>query len=149
MKLTHILATAATAIIAMTAISGSASAQARGRFDEIFYLRNNPDVAYAVRRGEYASGYDHFMQHGRYEGRAYRLVGYNDGRWNRNDNFSNRYSGDIRAEINQIYREVLGRDADWQGLNTYQDRYNQGWSLDRIRNDIARSQEARYQGRWR
>jgi GT2 family glycosyltransferase len=33
-------------------------------FDEIFYLDSNPDIAELVRAGAYASGFDHFCQHG-------------------------------------------------------------------------------------
>ncbi len=51
-----------------------------------------------------------------------------------------------RVEIDQIYREVLGRPADLDGLRTYQARFDEGWSLGQIRNDIANSAEAR--SRW-
>jgi len=57
-----------------------------------------------------------------------------------------RRSYDARAEIDQIYREVLGRPADLDGLRTYQSRFDEGWSLGQIRNDIANSPEAR--SRW-
>ncbi len=53
---------------------------------------------------------------------------------------------DARVEIDQIYREVLGRPADLDGLRTYQARFDEGWSLGQIRNDIANSAEAR--SRW-
>ncbi len=53
---------------------------------------------------------------------------------------------DARAEIDQIYREVLGRPADLDGLRTYQSRFDEGWSLGQIRHDIANSAEAR--SRW-
>ncbi|HAN45978.1 MAG TPA: hypothetical protein DCQ32_05440 [Cyanobacteria bacterium UBA8156] len=53
---------------------------------------------------------------------------------------------DARAEIDQIYRQVLGRPADLDGLRTYQSRFDEGWSLGQIRNDIANSAEAR--SRW-
>lgn len=33
-------------------------------FDEIYYLEANPDVAELVRTGYYASGFDHYCQHG-------------------------------------------------------------------------------------
>ena len=33
-------------------------------FDELFYLTRNPDIAALVREGRYASGFDHFCQHG-------------------------------------------------------------------------------------
>lgn len=45
-------------------------------FDEEFYLIIYPDVAGAVRRGEVRSGYDHYLKHGRFEGR---LAQFNEG----------------------------------------------------------------------
>ena len=33
-------------------------------FDELYYLARNPDIAELVREGRYASGFDHFCQHG-------------------------------------------------------------------------------------
>lgn len=33
-------------------------------FDELFYLARNPDIAALIRAGNYASGFDHFCQHG-------------------------------------------------------------------------------------
>jgi SAM-dependent methyltransferase len=39
-------------------------------FDDTFYLQTNPDVAAAVRRGDFASGYEHFARHGEREGRS-------------------------------------------------------------------------------
>ena len=39
-------------------------------FSERYYLTTYPDVAYAVARGQYASGYMHFLMRGQYEGRA-------------------------------------------------------------------------------
>ncbi len=38
-------------------------------FSERDYLALNPDVLAAVRRGEYRSGYDHYLRYGRYENR--------------------------------------------------------------------------------
>jgi SAM-dependent methyltransferase len=38
-------------------------------FDEIYYLKSNPDVASAVASGAFASGRDHFTQFGYHEGR--------------------------------------------------------------------------------
>lgn len=43
-------------------------------FDEVDYLRRNPDVANAVGAGALPSGHAHFLRHGRAEGRPYRLV---------------------------------------------------------------------------
>jgi hypothetical protein len=40
-------------------------------FREADYLRNNPDVAQAVRQGQFASGWDHFQRYGRLEGRTH------------------------------------------------------------------------------
>ena len=41
-------------------------------FDERWYLRCNPDVLHAVRRGQMESGWAHYQRHGRYEGRRLR-----------------------------------------------------------------------------
>lgn len=40
-------------------------------FREEDYLRNNPDVANAVRQGQFTSGWDHFQRYGRLEGRTH------------------------------------------------------------------------------
>nr|WP_275445887.1 MULTISPECIES: cadherin-like domain-containing protein [unclassified Halomonas] len=39
-------------------------------FEESYYLGHNPDVAEAVARGDYANGYDHYVQYGAGEGRS-------------------------------------------------------------------------------
>jgi GT2 family glycosyltransferase len=39
-------------------------------FDEAAYLRDNPDVAFAIARGDVGSGYLHYLQHGLREGRS-------------------------------------------------------------------------------
>ena len=39
-------------------------------FDEQAYLKRNPDVAQGIARGMFPSGYDHYKNYGRYEGRA-------------------------------------------------------------------------------
>ncbi len=68
-------------------------------------------------------------------------------RFRNHDRFFHNYGRlnhqDVRGQINQIYLNVLGREADLEGLNTYQNRYNNGWSLIDIQRDIANSQEAR------
>jgi Domain of unknown function (DUF4214) len=74
-------------------------------------------------------------------------------RYDRNDSYydnrsynpsvSYRRTQDVSGSINVLYLEVLGRNADYQGLRTYQDRYNSGWSIDDIRRDLVRSDEAR------
>jgi hypothetical protein len=38
-------------------------------FDEHYYLETNPDVAAAVKAGEFATGYDHYIEFGQFEGR--------------------------------------------------------------------------------
>jgi hypothetical protein len=38
-------------------------------FDEHYYLTKYPDVAAAVKAGTFATGYDHYLQYGQYEGR--------------------------------------------------------------------------------
>ncbi|MBW4682388.1 MAG: DUF4214 domain-containing protein [Microcoleus vaginatus WJT46-NPBG5] len=44
--------------------------------------------------------------------------------------------------INRIYREVLGRDADYRGLRTWARELENGGTLQDIREEIARSDEA-------
>jgi hypothetical protein len=39
-------------------------------FDEHYYLEMNPDVAAAVNDGEFATGYDHYIEYGQHEGRS-------------------------------------------------------------------------------
>ncbi len=45
--------------------------------------------------------------------------------------------------INQIYREVLGRNVDPDGLRTYREKLEDGYSFYDIREDVADSREAR------
>jgi hypothetical protein len=47
----------------------SAWLQAPPDFDEQRYLAENQDVRGYVRQGRFASGFDHYMKHGRHEGR--------------------------------------------------------------------------------
>jgi len=60
--------------------------------------------------------------------------------------YSERDRRDVRREINRIYQEELGRDADPKGLRTFQRAYENGWSLERIRDEIDNSEEG--QNRW-
>ena len=39
-------------------------------FDEHYYLEMNPDVAAAVAAGTFATGYDHYIKYGQFEGRS-------------------------------------------------------------------------------
>ncbi len=41
----------------------------QGWYGESQYLKCNPDVQQAVYRGQFHSGYDHYMQHGQFENR--------------------------------------------------------------------------------
>jgi hypothetical protein len=66
--------------------------------------------------------------------------------WRNNNNYYSNHSynnGNLRSAINEIYRQELGRNADWQGIQHYTNQYYRGWSLGQIRNDIANSNEAR------
>lgn len=57
---------------------------------------------------------------------------------------SNSQKAQIRRALDDIYEEVLGRDLDEAGFDTYLDRIaNDDWSLSRVRQDIADSQESR------
>jgi hypothetical protein len=47
-------------------------------FDEAWYLQTYPDIASAVAAGAFGSGYQHYVHHGRLEGR-YPSAGYSEG----------------------------------------------------------------------
>lgn len=51
----------------------------------------------------------------------------------------------IKADvaITKIYREVLGRDPDPNGLAHYRAKWREGWTQGRIREDLRRSHEGR------
>lgn len=49
---------------------------------------------------------------------------------------------DVYDELDDIYKEVLGRNIGRAGLRTYVRRLEQGWSLSKIRQDVAESNEA-------
>lgn len=56
---------------------------------------------------------------------------------------NNDRSRDDREAVRRIYREVLEREADRSGLNTYTKDLANGWTLSQVREDLAHSQEAR------
>ncbi|NJN31938.1 MAG: DUF4214 domain-containing protein [Synechococcales cyanobacterium RM1_1_8] len=55
---------------------------------------------------------------------------------------SQRNLSDLYDRLDDIYRDVLGRNIDSSGLRTYSRRLEQGWSLDQVRRDLAQSDEA-------
>jgi hypothetical protein len=59
---------------------------------------------------------------------------------NNNGNWSNNNSN-IQTEINNLYLQVLGRNADENGLSSYVQAVNQGRSYAQIRRSLANSQE--------
>lgn len=61
----------------------------------------------------------------------------------RHETTSNRRDwSDVYDELDDIYKDVLGRNIGRDGLRTYTRRLEQGWSLARIRQDVAESNEA-------
>ncbi len=98
-----------------------------------YYQQKPVFVVPIVRARSVYSNYDRYEN--RYDNRSYYPA-------------QSRRRQDISVVINSVYVEVLGRNADYQGLRTYQDRYNSGWSIKEIRNDIARSDEARSRNRY-
>ena len=69
--------------------------------------------------------------------------GYISGAWDEAEGVIASFSaGDITL-INHLYREMLGRDADPEGLETYVEALERGWSVDKIREEIANSHETR------
>lgn len=59
---------------------------------------------------------------------------------NNNGNWSNNNSN-VQTEINNLYVQVLGRNADRNGLRKYTQVVNQGGTLDQVRRNLANSQE--------
>ena len=60
------------------------------------------------------------------------------------DSRSTRNREVVYREIDELYREVLGRRSDRRGLRTYADRIlSRDWNLSEVRRELARSQEAR------
>lgn len=66
-----------------------------------------------------------------------------DSRSNNSDRSDSRSdSGDNYEALDQIYRDVLGRDIDRRGYRVYSARIRDGWSLSKVRKEVARSSEA-------
>ncbi|MCA1992618.1 MAG: DUF4214 domain-containing protein [Coleofasciculus sp. S288] len=53
------------------------------------------------------------------------------------------YKNNLHNEINQLYREVLNREVDSSGLETYSEKVQKGKSLEWVRDDLAGSHEAK------
>lgn len=69
---------------------------------------------------------------------------YNNGQYDdRYDRNSNRRSNNYYPEINRIYQQVLGRDAEYSGIQNHVRALQDGQSLNDVRRSIARSSEAR------
>ena len=94
----------------------------RDRDDD--YRRQRRDDDYDYRRDRRNDDYDY---------RRDRRDGSYDYRRNRSN---------VSNNINRIYRNVLGRNADNRGLRMYRQRVESGWSLEKVRRDIADSSEA-------
>ncbi|MDJ0726355.1 MAG: DUF4214 domain-containing protein [Prochloraceae cyanobacterium] len=61
----------------------------------------------------------------------------------RNTGSNDRYYNSVERNIDRLYREVLGRRADENGLRTYSDRIERDrWTYERVRLDLAESTEA-------
>lgn len=157
MKL-NLLAAIATTFVTVTAIADAAIAYPRDSFTIRFENRSS---------GNY-NNYNRWHQNNQYR-QFDRNRNYNRN-WNRNQQFNqnriynntydnynrnwNRYENansnrELRYRINEIYLQVLGRNADANGTQHYINLYYQGWSLGQIHRDIANSQEARGFGYWR
>lgn len=68
---------------------------------------------------------------------------FNNGNNGRYETASNRRDwSDIYDELDDIYKDVLGRNISRAGLRTYTRRLEQGWSLADVRKDVAKSDEA-------
>lgn len=50
---------------------------------------------------------------------------------------------DYTPAIKQVYREILEREADANGLNHYVNQMKKGWSIQRVRQDLMSSAERR------
>lgn len=100
------------------------------------YYKPRQNIYYGNQHSNYR--YDRRYNNG-YYGNGYYNNGYSHNRVDR---------GHVSGQINQIYREALGRNADHDGLHTYTRQYQNGRSLDSIRRDIYHSEEARRNRRW-
>jgi len=111
------------------ALSREASEQIRNTYRQV--NRRNPDSE-TIRRYQTALARGSSLDEVRREIQNSRNTGRN-----------NRYYNAVERNIDRLYREVLGRRADENGLRTYSDRVERdGWSYERVRRDLAESREA-------
>lgn len=68
--------------------------------------------------------------------------GYGNFNYRQSSGGSSQNRADIYDAVDDLYQEVLGRDADRAGLRTYRRFIEQGWSLSRVRSALASSPEA-------
>jgi hypothetical protein len=64
---------------------------------------------------------------------------YGSGSWNTNNRYDERQAYD---RVNQLYRDILGRDGDFNSLRSYAYQLQSGRSLSDIRRELAQSSEA-------
>jgi hypothetical protein len=130
MKLTRIGVMSGAAIAALSAIALPVSAQeicVRTRHNQIVCGQpvNNPNYGNYGNNGNYRD-HDNYGNYGNY---------------GNNGNYGNLRQ--VARQVNEIFREVLGRDADRAALEGYTRAINGGASLSTIRREVANSAEAR------
>jgi hypothetical protein len=62
-------------------------------------------------------------------------------RYGGNYNDNNRSNNNYYNDINSLYQQILGRNADRAGLDNYSRNLNSGWNLGQVRRDLAYSGE--------
>jgi hypothetical protein len=129
-------------ILAVSAILilSAMPAEAQRRTEQITCFRDRNTIncpnygSFNIRNDNSRYYNDNRNDNRRYDDDNYRVPG---------DNRRNRYDDNSGLRtINEIYFQVLGRRVDIGGARTYIKSLNDGWTLDRVRNDIAYSGEA-------
>ncbi|GAB4285565.1 MAG: hypothetical protein Fur0025_17300 [Oscillatoriaceae cyanobacterium] len=66
--------------------------------------------------------------------------------WGRNDSRQDedQRRDDLAEQVERLYREMLDITPSLRDINDYVDALERGWNMQRVREDIARSREARY-----
>lgn len=75
-------------------------------FNEVDYLEYNPDVAASLKRGEFESGYDHFIRHGVREGRFPGFRGFNAKRYSEKNSLRDMSFGDLDKFAKDHFRVI-------------------------------------------